>query len=205
MGHCWLPPLKPAFHARLDKRARANVMATRFFQHESEVGLVEKFEVGLAGGSGCFCVARGQLITCRVAVASHTARRSKGAVALAIGFKRGIREKGRRRRAVHVRLFLKVSIGSEFWLAIRDLFPCASEVTRPLRAEQHVIFPNGPPNDLLELLVHLLCVVRQRSHANDLALEGAVEFQSERLLRFPWPRRCLIDRAGRACGIVKTV
>src|SRR6266446_496732 len=109
MGHCWLPPLKPALHARFDARAPENVRSTRFLQHESEVCLVEKFEIGLAVGSGLFCVARSQLITRRVAVAGHTARRSKGAVPLAIGFKGGIREKGRSWCAVHVRLFLKVS------------------------------------------------------------------------------------------------
>src|SRR5262249_28568923 len=105
----------------LSRRARSNLFpdavsgsllasSARFFQHESEVCLVEKFEAGLAVGSGRFCVGSGPLVTRRVAVAGHTARRSKGAVPLAIGFKGGIRQKGRRRCAVHVRLFLKVSI-----------------------------------------------------------------------------------------------
>src|SRR5215467_8671713 len=140
-------------------------------------------------------------------MAGHATRRSEGDISLAIRFERGIREIGRGRRAVHVRLFLKVGIGSEFRLGIRDLFCCASEVTRPLGTEQHVIFPDRAFEDALELLVHLLRVVGQRGDANDLALEWAVEFQSERWLWLPGPWRRLVHRACRniAPGIIKTI
>src|SRR6516165_11235410 len=121
-------------------------------------------------------------------MAGHTTRRGERDISLAIRFERGIREIGRGRSAVHVRLFLKVGIGSKFRFGIRDLFLCAKEVTRPLGTQQHVIFPDRAFEDALELLVHLLRVVRQRSDTNDLALEWAVKFQSERWLRLPGPR-----------------
>src|SRR5262249_34756574 len=50
MSHYWLPPLKRPLHAAF-LRARSNSGFTRFFQHESEVCLVEKFGPGFAAGS----------------------------------------------------------------------------------------------------------------------------------------------------------
>src|SRR5262249_16994722 len=149
----------------------------------------------------------GLLMTRRVAMACHATRRSKRDISLAIRLERGIREIGRGRSAVHVRLFLEVGIGSEFRSGIRGLFLRAKEVARPLGTQQHVIFPDRAFEDALELLVHLLRVVRQRSDANDLALEWAVEFQSERWLRLPGPRRRLVHFAGRsiAPGIIKAI
>src|SRR5262249_28978428 len=156
---------------------------------------------------GLVGVASGQLIARGVAVAGHATRRREWDTSLAIRFERGIREKGRGRCTIHIRLFLEVGIGSEFRLEIRRLFSWASEVTRPLGTEQHVIFPDRAFEDALELAVHPLRVVGQRGDANDLALEWTVEFQSERWLRLPGPRRRLVHLAGRsiALGIIKVI
>src|SRR5262249_58715032 len=115
----------------------------------------------------------------RVAVAGHAARRSERDISLAVRFERGIREKGRGRRAVHIRLLLEVGIGSEFWFGIRDLFPCTSEVTRPLGTEQHVIFPDRAFEDAMYLIVDLFRILGQRGEGTHLALGWSWEFHSE--------------------------
>src|SRR5215831_9708497 len=127
----------------------------------------------------------------------------------AISFERGVRQKCRGRRAIHVRLFLEISSRLRGRRrACRVFLPGTPEIARPLRAQQHIVFPDRIPENVLELLVHLLCLIRQCDTARDLASELAVE-KSEPvpICRFPWRRWRLIHRTlyGIASDLVEIV
>src|SRR5262249_47194786 len=142
------------------------------FQHEREVRLVEELL--------SFHVRRAHLLTGGIAVTRHAARGRERIGALAVGFERGVCQKCRGWRAIHVWLFLEIS--SERWRRRRaDLVFLLGtvEITRPLRAQQHVVLPDRVAEDFLELLVHLLCFIGEPDHARDLAPEPAVvEFKA---------------------------
>src|SRR6266478_5818903 len=170
----------------------------RLFQHEGEVRLVEEV-------FSCH-VRRAHLLAHRVAVTGHAARRRERIGALAVGFQRGVREECRRRRAIHVRLFLKVGSRFRDWRGAGVFLSGAIKIARPLRAQQHVILPHRVDENVLKLLVHLLCFIGERDHARDVTPELAVvEFQAVLICWLPWGRRCLIHRTRNAVWIVKIV
>ena len=60
------------------------------------------------------------------------------------------------------------------------------EQARPLRADQHVVFPDSAVQHALENLVHVLGRIRLRRFANDLALElGVLKFQLQSGIGLP--------------------
>src|SRR5262245_4520257 len=106
-------------------------------------------------------------------------------------------------------LFLEISSRLRGrWRACRVFLPGTPEIARPLRAQQHIVLPDRIAENVLELLVHLLCLIRQCDNARDLASELAVE-KSEPvpICRFPWRRWRLIHRTlyGIASDLVEIV
>src|SRR5262249_7244783 len=96
----------------------------------------------------------------------------------------------------HVRLFLEISSRLRGWRRACGVFlPGTPEIARPLRAQQHIVLPDRVAENVLELLVHLLCFIRQRDNARDLAPELAVEkFDAVPIGWFPRGRRRPIHR-----------
>src|SRR5262245_44553103 len=105
------------------------------FQHEREVRLVEELL--------SFHVRRARLLTDGIAVTRHAARGRERISALAVSFERGVRQKRRRRRAIHVWLFLEISC--KRWRRRRAdvvfLAFCANRVAWPHRSRDAASAP----------------------------------------------------------------